>query len=271
VRAVTPGYLETYRIALLKGRDLTEADSATAPRVILINQAFANLAFPGEDPVGRQLNCAGVKEIIGVIANVKNSGLASETRPEVYASYRQWAWPSCFLTVRARGNLAALAPVISEQVNALNRNQPLTYFRTMEDYLDQTTARPRFHSMLLGFFALIALMLASVGIYGVLSVSVAQRTQEMGVRMALGAQKSDVLLLVLGRAMRLTLLGVILGLAGSFALTRLLANQLYGVTATDPFTFVGVSMLLTGVAALACLVPARRATKVDPMVALRYE
>lgn len=206
-----------------------------------------------------------------ILANVKNSGLTGETRPEVFVTYQQWGWPSCFLTLRAPGNLTALGPVITGHVRALNPNQPLTYFRTMADYLDETTARPRFRSMLLGFFALTALVLSAVGIYGVMAVSVAQRTQEMGVRLALGARKSDVLLLILGRGMRLTLLGIIIGLGASLALARLLVSQLYGVTASDPLTFAGVALLLIAVAAVACLLPARRATKVDPIVALRYE
>ncbi|MBI4663968.1 MAG: ABC transporter permease [Verrucomicrobia bacterium] len=271
VRAVTPGYLKTYGIRLLKGRDFAESDSMSAPKVILINQAFADAVFPGEDPVGSDLNCAGVKEIIGVIANVKNSGLAGETRPEVYVIYQQWGWPSCFLTVRTSSHPLALSPLITEQVRALNPSQPLTFFRTMASYLDETTARPRFHSMLLGFFVLSALALASIGVYGVMAVSVAQRTQEMGVRLALGARKFDLLMLVLGRGMRLTLVGVLIGLGSAFALARLLTHQLYGVTATDPSTFAGVTLLLVAVAAFACFVPARRATRVDPIVALRHE
>jgi predicted permease len=271
VRAFTPDYLKTYGIRLLKGRDFSEADSATAPKVILINQAFADALFPGEDPVGRLIHCGGVKEIIGVIANVKNSGLAGETRPEVYVTYGQWGWPSCFLTVRASGNPLALSPLITEQVRKLNQNQPLTAFRTMDDYLDDATARPRFHSVLLGFFAVSALILAGVGVYGVMAVSVAQRTQEMGVRLALGATKFNLLMLILRRGMRLTLLGALIGLGGAFALARLLTHQLYGVTASDPFTFALVTLLLVAVAAIACFLPAQRAAKVDPIVALRHE
>lgn len=271
VRACTPEYLRTYGIPLLKGRDFTETDAANGPKVILINQAFADRVFPGEDPVARQIYCAGVKEIIGIMANVKNSGLMGETRPEVYVPYGQWEWPSCFLTVRGRGDLASLAPVITRQVRALNPDQPLTHFRTMADYLDQTTARPRFQSLLLGFFALAALVLAAVGIYGVMAVSVVQREQEVGLRMALGARKIDVLKLLLGRGMRLTLWGVVIGLGSSFALAQLLRNQLYGVTAADPWTFSGVTLLLAAVAAIACFLPAQRATKVDPIVALRHE
>jgi predicted permease len=271
VRAFTPGYLKTYGIRLLKGRDFSESDVMNAPKVILINRAFADAVFPNEDPVGRSINCSGMKEIIGVIANVKNSGLAGETRPEVYVNYRQWAWPSCFLTVRTGGNPLTLAPRITEEVRKLNQNQPLTAFRTMEDYLDDATARPRFQSVLLGFFALSALILSGVGVYGVMAVAVGQRTQEIGVRLALGATKFNVLMLILGRGMRLTLLGVLIGLSSASALARLLTHQLYGVTATDPLTFVAVTLLLVAVAAIACFLPARRAARVDPIVALRQE
>ena len=268
---MTPGFSETFGIPLMKGRDFTEADSANAPKVVLINQAFADAVFPGEDPIGRSIYCGGLKEIIGILGNVKNSGLAGETRREVFVTYQQWEWPSSFLVVRAQGDLNHLTPVITSHVRALNPGQPLVYFRTMSDYLDSATASPRFRSMLIGLFALTALVLAAVGIYGVMAVSVAQRTQEIGVRMALGARKVDVLMLVLRRGMRLTLFGVILGILSSLALTRVLASQLYGITALDPFTFAAVPLLLALVAGLACLLPARRATKVDPIIALRHE
>jgi putative ABC transport system permease protein len=271
VRAITPGYLETYRIPLLKGRDFAESDTANGPKVILINQAFAELFFPGEDPVGYQIHCAGPKEIVGVIADVKNSGLASETKPEVFVTYAQWDWPSCYLTLRTHGDLKALAPALSRDVRAINPHQPLANLRRVADYLNQSTARPRFHSILIGFFAVTAMLLAAVGIYGVMAVSVAQRTQEMGVRMALGARRSQLLLLVLGRGMALTVFGLFLGIFFSFGLTRVLSNQLYGVTAGDPFTFAFGTILLAAVAAIACLIPARRAASVDPVVAIRCE
>lgn len=267
----TPEFLKTYGIGLLKGREFTEADSATAPRVMIINQAFANLLFLGEDPVGKQIHCGGVREIVGVMADIKNSSLARETRPMVYMSYQQWEFPWGFLTVRAKGDLAALAPIITKNVRKLNPEQPLAQFESMASITANATARPRFRSMLLGFFALAALVLASVGIYGVMAYSVTQRTHEMGIRMALGAEKSDVMTIVLRQGLKLTLLGVAIGLAGSMALTRVLENQLFGVTPTDTSTFIGVSAALVVAALAACVAPAWRAARTHPMTALRHE
>lgn len=271
VRPVTPGYLATYGIALLKGRELTDADTSDASRVVMVNKAFADAFFPNDDPVGRQIVCNGVHEIVGLVANVKNGGLAAQTKPEVYTSYLQWPWPSAFLSIRTKSDTLSLAPVITERVRALNPNQPLAYFRTMEEYVSEQKARPRFRSLVIGAFAIAALVLASVGIYGVMSYSVTQRTKEIGIRLALGAQKRDVLLMVLSGGLRLVISGLVLGLAGGVALTRFLRSQLYGVAAHDPATYTGVAILLTLVALVACLLPAYRATRVDPMVALRQE
>jgi putative ABC transport system permease protein len=271
VRVMTPGFLKTYGIRLLHGRDFAGSDGPTAGRVLLINQAFADELYPGENPVGKMIDCNGPSQIIGVVANVKNTGLGGETRPEAYGHYQQWDFQSMFATVRARSNPMGLAPVVTDLVRELNPHQPLMYFRTMQSYLDESTARPRFRSLVLGAFALVALLLASVGIYGVMAYSVAQRTQELGIRMALGAQRSDVLKLILRHGLQLTLLGIAIGLAGSLALTRLISSHLFGVTATDPLTFLAVAAVLLIVAMAACLVPARRATKVDPMEALRHE
>ena len=271
VRPVTPGFLKTYGIKLLKGRELSESDAAGTTKVAMVNQAFADLVFPGEEPVGRHIQCGAVHEIVGVIADVKNTGLAGKTRPEVYVSYHQWAWPSAFLTVRSRSDPESLAAAITQRVRAINPDQPLAYFKTMEQFLDEQTDRPRFRSLVIGSFALAALLLASVGIYGVMAYSVTQRTREIGVRLALGARKRQVLMLVLGRGMRLTGIGVVIGIAGGLGMTRFLASQLFGVAPTDLPTFAGVALLLTAVALLACLLPARVAVNVDPMVALRHE
>jgi putative ABC transport system permease protein len=271
VRPVTPGFTKTYGIKLLQGREFTESDTAGSTRVVMINGALADLAFPNEDPIGRHLDCNGVHEIVGLVANVKNSGLTGDTKPEIYGSYHQWYWPSAFLSLRTRSDPESLAPIITQRVRALNPDQPLAFFKTMDQFLSEQTARPKFRSVVIGSFAVTALVLASVGIYGVMAYSVTQRTREIGVRLALGANKREVVLLILGRGMRLTVIGVAIGVAGGLALTRVLTSQLYGVTATDPPTFVGVALLLTGVALAACLLPARVAANVDPMVALRHE
>ena len=272
VRVAAPGFLKTFGIPLLRGREFTASDAPQSEKVVLVNEAFADKAFPGEDPLGKPINFEGeTREIIGVFANVKNTGLAGDTQPEILVNYRQWSFVSMFLTLRARSNPMALAPIVSEHVRALNPAQPLNYFRTMQSIIDETTARPRFRSLLLGIFALIALLLASVGIYGVMAYSVSQRTNELGVRIALGAQKSDLLKLVFRHGLKLTLIGLVIGLAGSFALTRILEANLFDISATDPTTFVGVSLLLTLVAMIACLVPALRAMQVNPMEALRHE
>ena len=271
VRVLTPGFLKTYGVPLLRGREFTESDSGEATRVLLINRAFADKVFPGEDPVGKQIQCGGVSEIIGVIANVRNTGLTRETRPEVFGCYLQWDFQSVFLTVRAASNPMALVPIITEHVRALNPDQPLVYFRTIQEFLDQSKARPRFRSMLIGLFSLVALVLASVGIYGVMAYSVAQRTNEIGIRMALGAQGSDVVKLVMRQGMLLAILGVAIGMLVSLGLTRILESQLFGVTATDPTTFLVVPLLLTLVALAACIVPAIRAMQIKPMTAVKYE
>jgi len=272
VRVVTPGFLKTYGIPLLRGREFAESDAAQSEKVILVNQAFADKVFPGEDPLGKQITFEGQsRQIVGVFGNVKNSGLAGETHPEILVNYQQWDFLSMFLTVRARSNPMALAPIVTAHVRVLNPAQPLSYFRTMQSILETATARPRFRSLLLGSFALVALVLAAVGIYGVMAYSVTQRTNELGIRMALGAQRADVMKLVFRQGLNLTLLGVLIGLGRSFALTRVLTAYLFGIGATDPTTFAGVSLLLTLVSLAACLIPALRAMRVDPMEALRYE
>jgi putative ABC transport system permease protein len=271
MRIVTPNYLQTYGIRLLKGREFTDSDAPQAERVVMINRAFAEKVFPGEDPVGKYLDCGGPTRVIGVAANVRNTGLTGEPRPEIYGCYQQWSFRSMFLTLRTAGNPMALAPVVTGHVRILNPAQPLNYFQTMRTLIDATTARPRFRSLVLGSFAGIALVLAAVGVYGVMAYSVAQRTHELGIRMALGARKRDVLTLILGQGLKLTLAGVLIGLAGSFALSRVLKAYLFGITTTDMPTFVSVSVILTIVALCACSIPALRAMRVNPMEALRQE
>ena len=275
LRSVTPDYHKTYGIPVIRGRPLSERDDWHSERVMMINEALADSGFEGEDPLGKHLNYFGRQwRIVGIFANHKNNGLARDTGPEVNMPYYQWQGPdaqSVHLTVRAKGDPLALAPIVTQKVRALNPDQPLNQFLTMQAYLDFSKAGDRFRSLLVAMFAAAALFLASIGIYGVISYSVAQRTNEMGIRLALGAQRSDLLGMILKQGLRLTLTGVIVGLAGAFALTRVLRSMLYGVNVNDvpTFLFVGVTLTLVGIAA--SIVPAIRAMNVSPAVCLRDE
>jgi putative ABC transport system permease protein len=272
LRVITPGYFQTLGIRLLKGREFTESDASASGRVIIVNETLARHYFPNEDPIGRRLEFDGTFcQVVGLVADVKNAGLHGAVRPEIYGNYLQWFFPSAYVMVRTSSNPMGLVPILRDEVKALNKDQPVAWIFTMDKWMAGGLAQPRFRSLLLGVFGAAALLLAAVGIYGVMSYSVAQRTHEMGVRMALGAQKADVLVLVLKQGLLLALLGAASGIAGSLALTRVLASQLFGVSPTDAMTFASVATLLVLVALLACYLPARRATKVDPMEALRYE
>jgi putative ABC transport system permease protein len=272
---VGPGYFQTLGIPLLHGRDFTDHDSDAAPGVVLINEAMVRRFWPDDDPLAKQITLDGKSwfSIVGVVGNVRQLGQASEPSPEVYLSYLQdpVAWPYRTLAVRTAGDPLKLVGLLEQAVWSVNKDQPVSNVRTMEQVLGDSVARPRILTLLLGVFAVLALALASAGIYGVVAYSVAQRTHEVGVRMALGAEHLDVLRLVVGQGMLLTAIGLGIGLAGSWALTRFLSRFLYGVRPTDPMTFLAVSFSLAGVALLACYIPARRATKIDPMEALRYE
>jgi putative ABC transport system permease protein len=210
-------------------------------------------------------------QIVGVVGDVKSDGLDAQAVPEMYLPFAQNTMPNMTLALRTGGNPASLAPAVRREVQQLDRAQPVFHVRTMPELLARSVAQRRFNMLLLGVFALVALLLAAVGIYGVMSYTVAQRTHEIGVRLALGAQRSDVLRLVVGQGLRLVLVGVAAGLCAAFALSRVLASLLYNVSATDPATFAVVAFLLTIIALLACYLPARRATKVDPLIALRAE
>ncbi|MCI0541431.1 MAG: ABC transporter permease [Verrucomicrobiales bacterium] len=272
LRVITPGYFRTLGIQLLKGRDFVAADTAESIRVVVVNEALARRYFPNDDPLGKHLELdEGRCEIIAVAADVKNAGLPGEVKPEIYGNYLQWYFPSAYLVLRTASDPMSFAPLVRSEVRALNKDQPVAWTFVMQRWIAGGLNQPRFRSLLLGTFGGVALVLAAVGIYGVMAFSVAQRTHEIGVRMALGAQRSDVLKLILGQGLKLALWGVIIGLAGSFALTRFIATQLFGVTSTDPLTFAGISLLLVLLVLAACLVPARRGMKVEPMLALRYE
>jgi len=260
---------------LREGRSFTEYDNENAPRVIVINETMAR-QFAGEDPIGKRFRIGELREatVIGVVADVKRYGLESQAVSEEYHSFLQNAevmGGNIRLVVRAAGDPLKLAPAVRQQVWAINANMPVVDVMTMEQRVAESVAPRRFQMLLFGAFAALALALAAVGVYGVISHSVSRRTHEIGVRMALGARPRNVLLMVIRQGMTLALVGVAIGLAASFALTRVMAGLLFNVEATDPATFAGVSLLLIGVAFLAAYLPARRATKVNPMVALRYE
>jgi putative ABC transport system permease protein len=272
---VGPGYFKTLRIPLIRGRDFTDHDTDTAPGVVLINQAVVRRFWPEEDPLGKQITMDGKRffSIIGVVGNIRQQGPASQTSPEVYLSYLQDPvdWPYRTLVVRSGGDPLKLVGLVQQAVWSVNKDQPISHTRTMEQVRAGSVAQPRVFAVVLGVFAALALVLASVGIYGVVSYSVAQRSHEVGVRKALGAENTDVLRLVLGEGMVHVAVGLGIGLAGALALTRLLSGFLYGVRPTDLITYGAVALVLTGAALLACYLPARRAMKVEPMVALRYE
>ena len=275
VNVVGPGYLKTLGIPLLKGRDFSDGDTLNSPLVVLINQAAARKLWPNVDPIGARISGDSKKwaTIEGIVGDVRQASLGSESVPEVYLSYLQdpFAWPYLTLLVHTAGDPVKLTASIQGAVWSVEKDVPISSVSTMEKIRSHSIAQPRLTALLLSVFASLALVLASVGIYGVMAYSVTQRTHEMGLRMALGASVGDVLSLVVRQGLWLAALGIVIGLAGAFALTRGLERFLWGVKPTDPATFVAVSLLLAGVALAASFIPARRATRVDPMVALRYE
>jgi putative ABC transport system permease protein len=283
-RQVSAGYLETLGVPLREGRLIEERDDERAQFVLVVNETMARKFWPGQSAVGKRVRFgpAGARPetlpwrtVVGVVADVRQIGMDAPAKAEMYLPHRQVKTFAFFrprdLVVRAAGDPLALVPALTREVRAVDPDQPLSNVATMEQQLGDETGSRGTGMLLLSAFAGLALLLAAVGIYGVLAYFVAQHVPEIGVRLALGARPRDILALVLKKGMGLALGGVAAGLAGSFALTRLMSGLLYGVTATDPVTFAGVALLLAGVALVACLVPARRATKVDPMIALRYE
>jgi putative ABC transport system permease protein len=283
---VSPEFFRTLGVRLLRGRLLEDADQEQAMSVAVVNETLARAHWPNEDPLGQRIRLpngaratTAFLTVVGVVADVKNVGLTEAARQEVYVPLRQRTAAIAGMGFARQMTLAVstsvepliLANAIRQEVAALDRSVPIASVRTMEQIMATFTVQPRFNMILLGIFAAVALVLAAVGIYGVLSYSVTQRTHEIGLRLALGAQQGKVLKLVVRQGMILALLGVAIGLAASFVLTRLLTGLLYGVSATDPLTFIVIALLLTIVALMACWIPARRATKVDPMIALRHE
>jgi putative ABC transport system permease protein len=273
--SITPRYFRTMEIPLIRGRDFTDQDTATAPGVVIINESFARRFFPGEDPLGRRLRRGAPDSpwltVVGIVGDVKHTSLTDEPRTEMYLAALQTPFPFMNVVVRTASDPTSLMAAIRQEVWAVDRDQPVASVDTMQHLVANSVAGARFNTLLFGVFATVAMILSAVGIYGIMAYSVIQRTQEIGIRMALGAGRHDIIRMVVGQGMTLALVGVVIGLLAAFALTRVMSSLLYGVTATDPLTFAGVSLGLTVVALVACYIPARRATKVDPMVALRYE
>jgi predicted permease len=287
--SVSPGYFQVLRIPVIRGRDFNEQDGKGAPGVVLINETMARRYWAGKDPIGQAIEIGrgigpafedGPRRIIGIVADTRDHDLSQPSQPTMMIPLAQqpggitrlWLqFGPIFWLIRTRLAPQRVAANVSEQLREASGGLPAGRVRTIDDILSHSIARQKFNMLLLGVFAMAALALTSVGVYGVMAYSVAQRTHEIGIRIALGSQRRDILRLVVGQGLKLTLVGVMIGVAGALALTRLLASLLYGVKPTDPLTFVAVSLILAVVALLACYIPARRATKVDPMVALRYE
>lgn len=276
IRVADPKYFSTMGIPLLAGRVFTEHDDAAAARVVIINQTLARSFWPEESPLGQHITMKDwgpplTGEIVGVVGDIKTSGLDEPVEPMIYWSYHQFGTIFNRIVVRAEDDPLRLIPAVKNRIWAVEKDQPVSQIQTMDQILSQSLARRRLYFVLLGLFAFVSLLLAAAGIYGVVSYSVTQRTREMGIRVALGAERLDVVLLILWRAAKLALAGEFLGILPTLAGTRLLASLLFGVSGIDSVTLAGAALLLTTVAIVACYIPARRAMRVDPIAALRYE
>jgi len=276
VRVADDGFFQALGIPVLRGRNFSQLENTQPKRVVLINETFARKYFPGEEPIGKTVDVQMFDqptptEIIGVVGNVRYESLIDDFEPYVYFTHPDLTYSFMTLVIRTDGDPVALAPAVQREIRSLDPNQPVSDVRTMNQVMSETVSRARFNTMLLGLFAALATLLSAVGIFGVMNYSVALRTREIGLRLAIGAQPRQVLLLILKQGLVLTLIGVIFGLAAAFALTRLLSGLLFGVGALDTGTFATISVLLLLVSITACYVPARRAMKIDPLQALRYE
>ncbi len=278
-QVVSPGYFPTLAIPTLSGRSLTEGDGETSERVIVINQAMARRYWPGDDPVGKRLAIGesskdtSWRTIVGIVADNRHASLSETPVPTAFIPYQQdlESWPRMGFVIKGTTDAASLTSAVRKELAAVDPSQPVYAVEPMDKLMQTSVAQRRFIMLLLGSLSAIALALAVVGIYGVISFSVSERTQEIGIRMALGARATDVLRMVLGQGLRVAVIGIVIGLGAAFGLTRLLSSLLFEVSPTDPRTFAVVAVLLGAVALFACYIPARRATKVDPLVALRYE
>jgi putative ABC transport system permease protein len=273
------GYFRAMGIPMIKGRDFDDRDKHGSTPVIIITETFARQYFPNEDPIGKRIHPgissrededSMMREVVGVVGDVRNRGLDTEARAAYYVPHTQVPFSQMVVVVKTASEPRTLIPAVTKEVAAMDQDLALFGVKSMEEYLSASVAAPRFNTTLLSIFAIVALVLTVVGLYGVMSYSVAQRTNEIGIRLALGAQARDVVLMIVKQGSLLIGLGLAIGLAGAYAVTRLMASLLFGVTAKDPYTFIAVAVLLAGVALLACYLPAWRATKVDPMEALRH-
>jgi len=273
--AVTSGYFKAMGISLKRGRTFTPLDAKDSPRVAVVSESFANRIFPGEDPLGKRVQLTqgpdAWREVVGIVGDVKQYGLDRETTLQAYEPYAQMPFSGITLIVRSTTEPSALFQSIRTRLRAVDKDQPLTSMRLLDQIISESTGQRRFSVVLLTAFAGVALILAIVGLYGVMAYLVTQRTHEIGLRMALGAPRVNVFRLIVGQGLLLTAFGLVIGLAGALALTRLMSSMLYEISATDPLTFAGIPIALAVVSFLASYVPARRAMKVDPIVALRYE
>jgi len=275
---VNETYFSTLGAPLLKGRFFTERDDDKAPDAAIINETLAKQYFPGADPVGRRLKIGGPERpnntwntIVGVVGDINYSGLDAPPEPVVYYPFRQNTTNNQYVVIRTAMNPQSLELAVRAVVADLDKDLPIVNLRTMDELMTEAVAPPRFRTILVSMFAVVGLLLAAIGIYGVMAYAVTERTHELGVRIALGADRGDVLRIVLGEAAWLAACGVGLGVVGALGATRLIQTLLFGVTPTDALTFAAIAVLLTATALVASYIPARRATRVDPMVALRYE
>jgi predicted permease len=275
---VAPDFFRTLAIPLLAGRDFDNSDAKDRGGVVIVNEALARKYFGSQNVVGKHISMrqeAGHpvwNEILGVAGNVHEAMPDYENKPLIFAPlYQMREATAVYMVVRATGDPMLTVPALKDRIWSVDQNQPITSVQTMDARMSEVRASPKAQSVLLGVFGALGLLLSIIGVYGVMSYSVSQQTREIGIRMALGAAHAQILGLVVGHGLRLTLAGVFLGVAGGFALTRFMRSILFGISAADPLTFASVAILLTAVAAAACYIPARRATRVDPIVALRYE
>ncbi|HEX6729063.1 MAG TPA: ABC transporter permease, partial [Pyrinomonadaceae bacterium] len=272
---IGPNFFQSLGVPLLIGRDFTDQDREGAPRVAIVNETLVNNLFPNGNPIGQKLRVLMRQptswEIVGVVKDSKYLSLGEDARPYIFLPYLQNPQPAMSVHVQTSGNPKELAAAVRREVQALDPNLPAFNVMSLAENIDISLFPARFGAVLLGVFGSLALLIASIGIYGVMSYGVSERTHEMGIRMALGARASDVLRLVISQGMRIAIIGVVIGVGLALVSTRIVKSYLYDVSTSDPLTFSGVALLLIGVAALACYIPARRATKVDPLVALRYE